>query len=116
MLTQIEGKDIPAYGKGNRSPIRQFAYKTVIEFLENSKVGDVFEVTGFPAIKGNDKLRMAEKVAQAMRTELFYLYKDHDARDDAKIFRRRERLFIERVKRFTPQIRNPHHKNLPVVH
>lgn len=118
MLTKTDWKAIPPYGKENRSPIRQFAYKTVLEFLENSEEGDVFEVTGFPSVEGNDTLRMADKVSQAMRTELWYLRKDYDMRSDVKIFRRKERLFMERTRVRKPQEpikRNPYPGDLPRV-
>lgn len=118
MLTKTEWKNVPPYGKENRSPIRQFAYKTVIEFLEASKVGDVFEVTGFPEMSGVDAYRMADKVREAMRTELFHLRKDYDARSDVKIFRRKERLFMERTKPWKPEPRkpNPYPGDMPRVH
>ena len=115
MLTKTDWKAVPPYGKEGRSPIRQFAYKTVIEFLETSEVGDVFEVTGFPEMDGNDAMRMAEKVRGAIRTELWHLRKDCDMRSDVNIFRRKERLFMERVK---PKQRkpNPYPGDMPRVH
>ncbi len=118
MLTKTDWKTIPPYGREGRSPIRQFAYKTVIEFLEQSKVGDVFEVTGFPEMAGNDATRMAEKVRGAIRTELFYLKKDKDMRDKVNIFRRRDRLFMERKEPCRPaQVKqNPYPGDMPKVH
>lgn len=118
MLTKTDWKSIPPYGNQSRSPIRQFAYKTVIEFLEASKTGDVFEVTGFPEMAGNDAMRMAEKVRGAIRTELYYLKKDKDMRDEVNIFRRRERLFMERKEPWRPtQIKpNPYPGDIPKVH
>lgn len=118
MLTKIDWKNVPPYGAENRSPIRQFAYKTIVEFLENSEVGDVYEITGFPTIEGNDTLRMADKVSQAIRTELWHLRKDYDMRKDAKVFRRKERLFIERTEKWMPKVkveRNPYPGDMPKV-
>lgn len=118
MLTKTDWKSVPPYGKENRSPIRQFAYATVMEFLENSKVGEVYEVTDCPEIPGNDALRMAEKVRGAMRTELWNLRKDYDMRDEVNIFRRKERLFMERVKprvKPAPMKRNPYPGDAPKV-
>lgn len=120
MLTKTDWKDVPPYGNQGRSPIRQFAYKTVIEFFENSEVGDVFEVTGYPEMSGNDAMRMAEKVRGAIRTELWHLSKDYDTRSDVNVFRRKGRLFMERKEPLNPvKIKpkpNPYPGDLPRVH
>lgn len=118
MLTKTDWKSVPPYGKENRSPIRQFAHKTVLEFLDASKTGDVFEVTGFPQMEGVDACRMADKVREAIRTELFYLKKDRDMRDEVKLFRRKSRLFIERKEPWVPRQvqRNPYPGDMPRVH
>lgn len=92
MLNLINENEVPRYNKFPRSEVRQFAYDTLTEFFANSNIGDVFEITGSPKTT-NDELRNIEKVAQALRTELYYMKR----RDDAKVFRRKTRLFIERV-------------------
>lgn len=116
MLTKTDWKSVPPYGRESRSPIRQFAYRTVMEFLESAEEGDVFEVTGFPQMEGDDAIRMAEKVRSAMRTELWYLNKEKDLRREVNIFRRKERLFIERKEPWRAPQGNPYPGELPRVH
>lgn len=104
MLTKTDWKDVPPYGNQGRSPIRQFAYKTVLEFFEASEVGDVFEVTGYPEMSGCDVFRMAERVRGAIRTELYNMKTTGglDRREEVNLFRRNGRLFMERKKPLNP--------------
>ena len=90
MIVQIEKDQVPRNRFQEKSKERIFAEQTLKEFFEQANPGDTFEVTDFPG--QGDALKDAERVASALRTELFYLSK----RDQAKVFRRKERLFIEK--------------------
>lgn len=90
MLVQLEKDQVPRNRFQEKSKERVFAEQTLEEFFEKANPGDTFEVTGFPS--QGDALKDAERMASALRTELFYLSK----RDQAKVFRRKERLFIEK--------------------
>lgn len=115
MLTKTEWKAIPPYGKEKRSPIRQFAYQTVMEFIEVAEHGDVFEVTGYPEMSGADMCRMADRIIQAIRTELYHAKKQ----GDIKTFRRKGRVFMEYPEPVRPYVKpkpNPYPGDMPRVH
>lgn len=114
MLTKTDWKSIPPYGKQNRSPIRQFAYTTVMEFMEVAEQGDVFEVTGYPEMSGSDTARMTDRVIQAIRTELFHAKKQ----GTIKTFRRKGRVFMEYpdpIRPYDLRKPNPYPGDLPRV-
>lgn len=93
MLTKIERQEIPQY-RPNRSPLREFADATAREFVASSNVGDVCEVTG----AGSDDDKWAPRLAQMLRSSLFYMDRDRDMRDEVRVFTRcGTRLFMERL-------------------
>lgn len=92
MIEAIDRKDIPPQGGRERSPMRQFAFGAVGEFLEVAQVGDVYEVTGWPDVPAETALHRAAKAVSALDTELWHF----GAKDFAKVYRRRERVFLER--------------------
>lgn len=92
MIAAIERKDIPPQGNRERSAVRQFAFEAVGEFLEKSSPGDVYEVTGWPDIPAESAIQRSAKVVGAIRTELWHF----DKRSEAEVYRRRERVFLER--------------------
>ena len=98
MLKQIAREDVPDFRTEAKSPLRVFARATLTESFESAAVGDVYEVDGIPEVDGADALRIADKAVNALRTELYHFGR----RDDAKAFRRRDRVFIERVKKLEP--------------
>lgn len=93
MLKKISREDLPPQcsRNGERSPERQFAFETVVEFLKTAQEGDVYEVTGYPERKGEEPIKQLDRIAQALRTELWHMTKQRDV----KVFRRRGRLFME---------------------
>lgn len=107
MLKQITKEEVPRYRKP-KSEARQFAYDALNEFFSSATIGDICEITELP-LTNDDPAKNAERVASAFRDELFYMRK----RDQAKIFRRKDRLFIERVKpiRVQKTERNPYKWN-----
>lgn len=95
MLTKIAKADVPLPGNRAKSPVRAFAKETVREFLTGSAVGDVAEVTGAPVAMERGG---TQRIAEAMRDELFYMFKDRDMRKQVKVITRGgSRLFLERV-------------------
>ena len=92
MLTLMDKRDAPSHRRLERSERRVFAESTLEEFLGLARTGDVAEVTGLPALV-EDPVANADRVANSIRTELFY----QGRRREVKVFRRRDRLFLERV-------------------
>lgn len=92
MLRMLDRSEVPTMRCAERSEVRRFAADTLREFLDVAQAGDVAEVTGAPEA-GGDAVRQAERVMSAIRTEAFYM----DARTLVRAFRRRERMFLERV-------------------
>ncbi len=95
MLTYMEPVELRKLRLFDKSIYREFANKTLIEFLEKAKVGDVFEVTGFPDT-GEDLTKLTQKIRQAIDTERFY----EDKRSVVKVFQRKGRLFLERTETY----------------
>lgn len=91
MITKVERKDVPCPGGRNRSEMRDFARKTLEEFIESTEVGDIVEVTGFPNVR-DDQVANAERFMSALDTEAYHL----ECRQQTKRFRRKGRVFIER--------------------
>lgn len=92
MIAAIDRKDIPPQGGRERSPMRKFAFGAVGEFLEAAREGDVYEVTGWPDVPAESSLQRAAKAVSALDTELWHF----GAKDIARVYRRRERVFLER--------------------
>lgn len=110
MLTKIERSDIPRYRSAEKSPLRRFAGETLREFLRASEVGDVAEVTGAPV---DMDARGTQRLAEALRNELFYMGRNDGKYDEASDMRRHvrvitrggSRVFLERVKPWVPKNR-----------
>lgn len=93
MIEKIERDEVPPFGRGcPRSPMRQFAFEAVGQFLAEAREGDVYEVTGCPAEDGEDGRHANQRLSQALNTELHHLSR----RRDVRVFRRGGRLFMER--------------------
>lgn len=93
MIERIEREKVPPFGSGcPRSPMRQFAFEAVGQFLAEAREGDVYEVTGCPAEEGEDGRHANQRLSQALNTELHHL----SMRRDVRVFRRGGRLFMER--------------------
>ncbi len=91
MITKIERADVPCPGCRERNEMREFARRTLDEFLNTTKVGEIVEVTGFP-VACEDEVKNAERFMGAISTEAFHL----SCQSEAKRFRRKGRVFIER--------------------
>lgn len=86
MLKQIDRSDIPRMPRDGKSPLRQFANETLREFMETARPGDACEVTGAPV---PECPRPADKVACALRSELFYMgSRNIDLRREVKVVTR----------------------------
>lgn len=76
-------------------------------------------MTGFPQMKGVDTLRMAEKVRGAIKTELWNIDKSSGRHGEVNVFRRKERLFMERKEPWEPEQAkrkpNPYPGDMPKV-
>ena len=94
MLVLLDAKDAPGTRRLEKSERRVFAERTLAEFFAAAKPGDVFEVTGMPELDADPKAN-ADKVAGALRTELFYAGR----KADVTVYRRGERLFMQMDKR-----------------
>lgn len=92
MLTILDKRDAPSHRRLERSERRAFAESTLEEFFGLAQAGDVAEVTGLPRL-ADDPVANVDRVAAAVRAELFY----QGRRREVKVFRRRDRLFLERV-------------------
>ncbi len=93
MITRIKRADIPCPGGRSRSEMRDFARKTLEEFIESTEVGDIVEVTGFPTVR-DDQIANAERFMSALETEAYHL----ECRQQTRRFRRKGRVFIERMR------------------
>ena len=72
-----------------KSERRVFAERTLAEFFGVAKPGDVFEIEQMPELDAEPKAN-ADKVAGALRTELFYAGR----KADVTVLRRGARLFM----------------------
>ena len=94
MLVLLDEKDAPALGRRmEKSERRAFAERTLADFLAMAKPGDVFEVEQMPELDAEPKAN-ADKVACALRTELFYAGR----KADVTVLRRGARLFMRMEK------------------
>lgn len=93
MLTAIPKDELPTRGGRPRNPMREFAARTLDEFMEASAPGDFFEVSGWPALKGRDEASTAAEAASALRHEAFL----SGRRDDVRVRRSGCRVFAERL-------------------
>lgn len=98
MLKMLDKSEVPASRYTEKSELRRFAEATVKEFMAAASVGDVAEITGAPDTGAEGAIAKADKVMAAIRTELYYT----DCRDKVKAFRRKERMFLERVEPWKP--------------
>lgn len=92
MLTKVDKAEIPRLKTLPRGALRQFADETVAEFVATSKIGDIYEVTGAPKGNSKDPVTEATRLANALRSAIWYA----SLTDDVKQFRRSGRVFLER--------------------
>lgn len=92
MIKPADKNELRSLGRFAATGLREFAAATLEEFLGVSKVGDVYEVTGFPVRDGQERAKAAERTAAELRSEGYYMGR----RDEAKVYRRKDRVFLER--------------------
>ena len=91
MLVLLDAKDAPGTRRLEKSERRVFAERTLAEFMAMARPGDTAEVERMPELDAEPKAN-ADKVAAAIRTELFY----SGLRGEVSVFRRGARLFMRR--------------------
>lgn len=99
MLTTIDKKELPMLGNRAKSELRVFAEETITEFLENSKAGEIAEVTEAPLKETSPS--EASKLVNALRAAGHHA----DRQAEVRQFRRGSRVFLERMK--VPACRKP---------
>ena len=92
MLTTIDKKELPMLGNRAKSELRVFAEETIAEFLENSKAGEIAEVTEAPLKEASPS--EASRLVNALRQAAW----GADCLDEVRQFRRGSRVFLERQK------------------
>lgn len=99
MLTTIDKKELPMLGNRAKSELRVFAEETIAEFLENSKAGEIAEVTEAPLKETSPS--EASRLVNALRAAGYHA----DRHAEVHQFRRGGRVFLERKK--VPACRKP---------
>lgn len=93
MLVPISKEAMPTRNGRPPSPMREFASRTVAEFLDVSKPGDVFEASCWPDPDGLGDVAVATRARAELASEAFR----RGAREEVRVRRSGARVFLERT-------------------